>query len=192
MIAITLLNLLSLITITIDRKTLSLTRATPIKLTGNIILSVVFQYNYAVIYGTKIFFVMLGYMTVVNFLGTVRWWFFAKKIQTVIFFSTKTVILESRHHLVSAAGETKEKTGLGNVWWSIYSVGRPSSTDIWSRVGVRPWSITSARRSWVPRCLLSAKYFGRLWSDQYKSSIKPNKFHVINNNLTNRLFYFTI
>ena len=72
MIAITLLNLLSLITITIDRKTLSLTRATPIKLTGNIILSVVFQYNYAVIYGTKIFFVMLGYMTVVNFLGTVR------------------------------------------------------------------------------------------------------------------------
>ena len=36
--------------------------------------------------------------------------------QLHVFFSTKTVILESRHHLVSAAGETKEKTGPGNVW----------------------------------------------------------------------------
>jgi len=72
LIAITLQNLLSLITVTIDRRTLSLNRANPISLRGNIILSVVFQYNYAAIYGTKVFFVMLGYMTVTNFLGT-RW-----------------------------------------------------------------------------------------------------------------------
>ena len=71
-LAITLLNLLSLITITIDRVSLSLTKTSPIIIRGHVLLSIVFMYNYYITYGTKIAMVMLGYMTVANFLAT-RW-----------------------------------------------------------------------------------------------------------------------